>query len=206
MTLVSVRRNHPRHLRERGATAPDRPDFYVKGPCRVLAPGDPIPHVAGLIFEGELALVLGHSPAAPGLAITGYAAANDLIVRNLGSWKQSSAERSMAPRDLHAPGPTDPRAGDWAVGLGPAVSLASVDSLALEVTVNGILRACGSVAELVFPPAGLLSAIEAEVRLAPGDVILCGCIGGAGYLSPGDVVAVSLGSVSRVENRVGARA
>lgn len=189
--VVSVRRNYPRHIRERGLISPRRPDFYVKGPCRVLAPGEPIPYVPGLIFEGELAVVIGRSPSGrrgaghpPTLA--GYAAANDLIVRDLAA----------------APSPADPRHGDWAVALGPVAAPPPLESLVIKVSINGAPRVSGRIADMLFDIPTLLAAIGAEMPLEPGDVILTGCIGGVDYLRPGDTVAVALGGLSCVTNQV----
>ncbi len=191
MRIVSVRRNYQRHIRERSLTPPDRPDFYVKGPCRILASGEAIPYVPGLIFEGELAVIIG-APAIgiPGqgrrATIRGYAAANDLIVRDLAA----------------VSGHPDPRHGDWAVALGRVASPPSLGSLAIEVSVNGVLRVSGRIEEMLFDIPTLLTTIGAEVPLEPGDVILTGCIGGVDYLRPGDSVEVTLVGISRVSNWV----
>jgi 2-keto-4-pentenoate hydratase/2-oxohepta-3-ene-1,7-dioic acid hydratase in catechol pathway len=60
----------------------------------------------------------------------------------------------------------------------------------------------GSTRDLVHGIPALVAAVSRVMTLLPGDVILTGTPAGVGPLAPGDEVAVTVGGVGTLVNRV----
>jgi fumarylpyruvate hydrolase len=58
----------------------------------------------------------------------------------------------------------------------------------IRITVNGEVRQDGSLDEMIWPIADIISHLSRLVTLAPGDLIFTGTPGGVGALQPGDRV------------------
>ena len=96
--------------------------------------------------------------------------------------------------------------GPWMVG---ADELPHPEGLTLRTTVNGRVVQESSTDLMIFDVATLVSAISEFTTLDPGDLIFTGTPSGVGFrrdpqllLGNGDVVAVEIERVGRIENRM----
>jgi len=105
------------------------------------------------------------------------------------------------------------KAWDASTPVGPELvtvdEVADPAALTLHTTVNGETVQESSTALLIFSIARLVSVISEFATLEPGDLILTGTPGGVGFrrepqllLSDGDVVAVEVDGIGRIENRM----
>lgn len=84
-------------------------------------------------------------------------------------------------------------------------------ALTVRTTVNGEVVQEASTGLMIFSAARLISTISEFATLEPGDLILTGTPAGVGFrheppllLGDGDVVAVEVDGIGRIENRVAA--
>jgi 2,4-diketo-3-deoxy-L-fuconate hydrolase len=216
--LYCVGWNYPRHYdegvgRRAGQETEERnwPAFFTKPPAAVVGPGEAIAYdpaiTERLDYEAELALVLGGAgrsiPEERALEhIFGYTLANDVSARDVqrrhgGQWLKGKGMDTYCP-------------------LGPVLVTPDeldVESLILRCTVNGELRQEASVGSMVFPISTLVAELSFGMSVVPGDILLTGTPTGVGFareppvfLGPGDVVAVEIAEIGRLENPVVAQA
>jgi 2-keto-4-pentenoate hydratase/2-oxohepta-3-ene-1,7-dioic acid hydratase in catechol pathway len=57
------------------------------------------------------------------------------------------------------------------------------------------------IADMIFPPAKLVSLISQDVPLQAGDIIACGTSVGVGSMKPGSNVTIIIEGVGRLDNR-----
>lgn len=159
--ILAVRRN-------RGGAAPARPDVFLKAPSAVAGPDDGIrlPSLGRACeCELEVALVIGRSTASlpPGkalAAVAGCCLALDLAVAG-------DEDRGLR------------KSADTFCVLGPWFSelsdLPDLRSLALELSVDGVVRQSGRLADQPFAAAQIVAYLASFMTLHPGDVVLAGC-------------------------------
>lgn len=186
--IIAVHINYPSRAAQRGRV-PSFPSYFLKPATSVAASGDVVERPAGtelLAFEGEIALIIGHSirrlSAEEGWsAVSGITAANDLGVYDLRLADKGSNLRS--------------KGGDGFTPLGPAIiPAADIDPAALRVRtwLNGVLVQDDTTESLLFPFGQLVADLSQLITLEPGDVILTGTPAGASVVVPGDVVEVEV--------------
>ena len=212
--LYCVGWNYPRHYAEgvgkrAGQETEERswPAFFTKPPATVVGPGDGIafdPRITEkLDYEAELALVLGRGGRSireqrAHEHVFGYTLANDVSARDVqrrhgGQWLKGKGMDTYCP-------------------LGPVLVSADeleVESLVLRCAVNGEQRQEARIGTMVFPIARLVAELSLGMTVYPGDILLTGTPPGVGFardpqvfLRPGDVVAVEIPEIGRLENRV----
>lgn len=179
---------------------------FTKATSSIVGPFDEIvvdPTVTSEVdYEGELAVVIGTAgrQIAPNDAwshIFGYTILNDVTARDLqGRHRQWFLGKSP---DTFCP-------------LGPSVVTADdvdASNLQLQTWVNGELRQKANTGELVHDIPTIISVVSASVPLQPGDMIATGTPAGVGigftpprFLADGDVVAIEIDGIGRLENRV----
>lgn len=197
-----------------------QPAFYFTNPAAVLGPNEDVampPGCSELDLELELAAVLGTGGTDLDLdqaaeAICGFLIMNDWSARDL---QRQEVQVGLGPA----------KAKDFATTLGPVLVTADElspylrdDFLDLEMTatINGQLigRDRSSQMAWTFPEMIAYSARGARVR--PGDVFGSGTCGHGSlmemrgrygpdrypYLTPGDVVEVSIEGLGSISNRV----
>lgn len=181
-----------------GAAIPTEPLWFLKAGTSVLDPGGTIRPPAGyagkVLYEGELGVVIGQrckavDEAAAEAAIFGYTVVNDVT----------------ALETLNA----DPSFPQWARAkscdgfgpLGPAIAT-GLDWASRRVTValNGRVRQDYALADMILPPARIVSLLSREMTLEPGDVIACGTSVGALPMRPGMTVEVTIGGIGTLGN------
>lgn len=185
---------------------PTHPIIFTKAPETVIADGEPILFPRGIShcidYEAELAVVIGK----PGKGIAreaayghvfGYTIVNDVTARDL----QQRHKQWFLGKSLDSFCPMGP----W------IVTADEVDpaNLAVSCRVNGELRQDANTRDLIFDIPTLIATISAGMTLRPGDVVATGTPAGVGigftppkYLRPGDEVAIEIGSIGRLVNRV----
>ena len=204
--IYCVGRNFAEHAREMGAVAPlskaDRgtPVFFLKPADAVVTDGV-VPYPPGtddLQHEVELVVALGRD-ASPGILDPGAAMALvfgvgvglDLTRRDL----QSAAKAKGLPWDTG-------KAFDHAAPISALVPLAEAGDLAaldLALEVNGEIRQCGALRDLVWNVPDILHELSKLYALRAGDLVFMGTPAGVGPLRPGDRFLARLGAVATLE-------
>jgi 2,4-didehydro-3-deoxy-L-rhamnonate hydrolase len=97
--------------------------------------------------------------------------------------------------------------------LGPCVvttdELTRPEACRIRTLLNGVALQDGSTADWLFPLPYLLSFLSRIMTLEPGDIVTTGTPAGVGvfrkppvYLQPGDLVALEIEGIGRLENPV----
>lgn len=186
-----VGRNYAEHAREMGADPSASPLFFSK-PATTLVQGPKVrypAHTQSLHHEVELALVLGMGgrdwDAEQALqAVAGYAVAIDLTRRDV----QAQAKQAGHPWEMA-------KAFDQSAPIGSLVAATQWQPQpdhGIRLSVNGQLKQCAKLNEMIWPVPALLAALSKQVTLWPGDVVLTGTPAGVGPLEVGDVVVAEL--------------
>jgi 2-keto-4-pentenoate hydratase/2-oxohepta-3-ene-1,7-dioic acid hydratase in catechol pathway len=156
-----------------------------------------------LDYEGELAVIIGRpiwraSREQAMSAVAGYSAYNDFTVRD---WQRHSTQ--------WLPGKNFPKTGAFGPALVTTDDVGPVDALTITTKVNGEIRQCAQVSDLIFDIPQLVEYITQFTALAPADVIVTGTPGGVGqfmtpprFLQDGDVVEVDIPRVGMLRNVV----
>ena len=194
--VVAVDGNYPGG--PRGSDGPPaEPVLFLKPSTAVAGPQDSIAYPAKITerieHEGELAVIIGRlcrdvPPHRAAEVIFGYACANDVTARDLaerdGQWTRAKGFDTFCP-------------------LGPWIET-EVDPGDLDLTtrVNGEVRQQARTSQLRFGVPALIAYVSQIMTLLPGDVLLTGTPAGAGPLTDGDEVSVSIEGIGTLTNRV----
>jgi fumarylpyruvate hydrolase len=184
--IYCVGRNYAAHTREMGGD-PQResPFFFSKPADAVVASGWRLPfpvNTADLHHEVELVVALykGGANIHAGDAVElvfGYAAGIDLTRRDL----QAEAKKAGRPWDMAKGFDHSAPVGALTRGLPPAAG-------PIVLTVDGNVRQCGDLKDMIWSVAEVIAALSAYVQLAPGDLIFTGTPAGVGPIRPGETV------------------
>jgi 5-oxopent-3-ene-1,2,5-tricarboxylate decarboxylase/2-hydroxyhepta-2,4-diene-1,7-dioate isomerase len=184
----------------RMAQLPRVPSYFLKPPSSLSAHGEPVVRPKGcrfLNYEGEIAVVIGRRCRGVSLDraldyVGGYTIANDWGVHDFRHADRGSMLR-VKGQDGFCP-------------LGPAlVDAADVDpdDLTIRTYVNGELVQEGHTgSDLMFSFAYQVADVARLVTLEPGDVLLTGTPANSRPVEPGDLVAVAVDGIGRLENTV----
>lgn len=226
--IICVGRNYAEHAAELGNMPPaelgpdSRPLLFFKPPSALLPNGGTIRIPKGSTrtdYEGEIALVISQRCKDVPIEraydyLLGVTAFNDVTERD---WQQADGQWARAKGlDSFAPcGPCVDTSAAEALRLGRQMQASftaqtgntGVDAekqlpLSVSTIVNGEPRQHGSVAQMAFGIAFLISYISSLFTLEAGDLIPTGTPAGIGPLHPGDSVAVELSCGVRLENAV----
>lgn len=186
---------------------PDIPLFFSKPVTAVVGPGAPIVLdrrlTASLDYEVELAVVIGTGgtwiePEDALAHVFGFTLVNDVSARDL----QFRTSQFFYGKGLDSYCP-----------MGPAITsideMPPLESVMLELLVNGDLRQSEAAGNMLFSPAMAIAELSKGITLEPGDVISLGTPGGCGYqmtpatfLEPGDVVECRASGIGSLTNTV----
>jgi 5-oxopent-3-ene-1,2,5-tricarboxylate decarboxylase/2-hydroxyhepta-2,4-diene-1,7-dioate isomerase len=184
----------------RMAQLPSTPSYFMKPPSSLSAHLEPVVRPLGcrfLNYEGEIAVVIGRRCRGVSVAdaldfVGGYTVANDWGVHDFRHADRGSMLR-VKGQDGFCP-------------LGPAlVDASDVDpeDLTIRTFVNGELVQEGNTgSDLMFSFAYQVADLSRLVTLEPGDVLLTGTPANSRPVEPGDVVAVEVDGLGRLENTV----
>lgn len=201
--------NFADHVAEMGETAIVRPYHFISPPTVLSGDGDPVHRPQGaelLDWEVELVAIVGRrcfrveeSSALDVLA--GYTVGNDVSVRGAG------IKHPIFGLDWGVA-----KNGDELTPIGPALVPARFvpdpQSLAMTLTVDGVLRQDSSTAQMLVSVAAQIAAITRFTTLNPGDLILtgtpAGTAGGHGgaYLEDGAVMVAEIEGIGRLTNQI----
>jgi len=182
------------------ARLPQAPSYFLKPPSSLSAHRAPVRRPRGcrfLNYEGEIAVVIGRRCLGATIDdalsyVRGYTVANDWGVHDFRHADRGSMLR-VKGQDGFCP-------------LGPAlVDAADVDpgDLAIRTYVNGELAQEGHTGtDLMFSFAYQVADVSRLITLEPGDVLLTGTPANSRPVEPGDVVAVEVDGIGRLENTV----
>jgi 2-keto-4-pentenoate hydratase/2-oxohepta-3-ene-1,7-dioic acid hydratase in catechol pathway len=189
-----------RAVEYRMARLPQTPSYFMKPPSSLSAHGAAVVRPKGcrfLNYEGEVAVVIGRRCRGVAISdaldyVAGYTVANDWGIHDFRHADRGSMLR-VKGQDGFCP-------------LGPAlVDAADVDpeDLTLRTYVNGEQVQEGNTGtDLMFSFAYQIADLARLITLEPGDVLLTGTPANSRPVEPGDVVAVEIDGIGRLENEV----
>ena len=206
--LICVGRNYAEHAREQGAEVPQEPLIFAKAPS-ALHPHQgeiQLPKLSDQVdYEAELVVVIGRRawqvPQAEALDyVAGYCCGNDVTARD---WqKQKPGQQWLLGKSFDTFAPLGP----WLVSSQEVVD---PGNLRVEMQLNGRVVQNGHTSHMMFPVDFLIAYLTQVMTLEVGDLIFTGTPAGVGvaqdpprFLQPGDQLAVEIGGVGRLENRV----
>lgn len=184
-----------------GHAVPDTPLYFLKAASSLLAPGGTIRQPSGYagrtVYEGELGIVIGRRCLGAGEAeaedaIFGYTCVNDVTALDLLTADPSFPQWARA-KSCDTFGPVGPAI---ATGLDPS-------ALVVRTLLNGRERQNYPVADMILPPARIVSLLSREMTLMPGDLIACGTSLGVLPMRAGAEVSVVIDGIGALTNRFG---
>lgn len=204
--IYCVGRNYAEHAREMGHDPDREPPFFFSKPADAILPeGTSLPYpplTDDLNHEAELVVALGSGGrdiAVEDAAahIWGYAVGCDLTLRDL----QAVAKKAGRPWDLA-------KGFDNSAACGPVHPVTATGLLTsgrIALSVNGVERQTGDLADMIWSVAEVISCLSAAVELKAGDLIYTGTPAGVGKLVPGDLVQVEVAGLAPLAFRIGER-
>ena len=178
---------------------PAEPLYFLKGNNSFLAANQvirtPKSYSGKVVYEGELGIVIGKriheaDEAEAANAIFGYTCINDvtaieILNRDPGyaQWTRSKSFNTFGVFGPYITTDVDP------------------SKLSIQTILNDQERQNYPVADMIFPPAKLVSLISRDVPLDVGDIIACGTSVGVGSMKPGSNVSIIIEGIGRLDNR-----
>jgi 2-keto-4-pentenoate hydratase/2-oxohepta-3-ene-1,7-dioic acid hydratase in catechol pathway len=203
--IIAIGRNYEEHADEEGADAPTAPEIFLKHTSSLTAAHSPIEwdpnYTSQIDWEAELGVVIARPardvPAEEALDyVLGYTAFNDVSARDL----QFGDLQWARGKSLDTFGPCGPV-------LVTADEIPHPQGLGIRCLLNGEVVQESNTAAMYFGVAEIISYCSRAFTLRPGDLIITGTPGGVGafhkppvWMRPGDVVAVEIDSIGRLEN------
>jgi 2-keto-4-pentenoate hydratase/2-oxohepta-3-ene-1,7-dioic acid hydratase in catechol pathway len=202
--IVAIGLNYMDHVRESGATPPEKPLVFTKFTTSLIGDGDEIRIPRAITqrvdWEVELAVVIDRTATSVSTEdalsyVRGYTVANDVSARDVqfadGQWVRAKSLDTFCPLGAELVQVDDPQ------------------NLKLFTRVNGETVQDSNTSEMIFGVAELISFCSQSFTLEPGDVILTGTPWGCGeFMEPkrslkgGDVVECEIEGVGVLRNPV----
>jgi 2-keto-4-pentenoate hydratase/2-oxohepta-3-ene-1,7-dioic acid hydratase in catechol pathway len=182
------------------AKLPQTPSYFMKPPSSLSGHRAPVVRPAGcrfLNYEGEVAVVIGRRCRGVTVdealdCVAGYTVANDWGVHDFRHADRGSMLRVKGQDGFCPLGPALVDAGD-----------VDPEDLTLRTYVNGEPVQEGHTGtDLMFSFAYQVADVARLITLEPGDVLLTGTPANSRPVEPGDVVAVEIDGIGRLENHV----
>ena len=182
------------------ARMPSEPSYFMKPPSSLSGHLSPVMRPVGcrfLNYEGEVAVVIGRRCHRVTLDaaldyVGGYTVANDWGVHDFRHADRGSMLRVKGQDGFCPLGPVMIDPGD-----------VDPDDLTLRTFVNGEEVQHGHTgSDLMFSFAYQIADVARLITLEPGDVLLTGTPAHSRPVEPGDVVAVEVEGIGRLENTV----
>jgi acylpyruvate hydrolase len=206
--FICVGLNYADHAAEGNNPIPDYPALFVRVNSSLIGHGEPmiVPKASEKFdYEAELTIVIGktcrHVSEDKALDyVFGYTIFNDGSIRDY----QRKSTQWTAGKNFDGTGPLGP----WIVTADEVPPGAK--GLGIRSILNGSQVLQNSNTDnLIFDTARLVSIISEVMTLEPGDLIATGTPGGVGYprkppifLKKGDMIAVEIDKIGRLENPV----
>lgn len=197
--IIAVHLTYRSRLEEYAARTPANPSYFLKPPSTLNGHRGEIRRPSGtrfLNYEGELAVVIGRRMKGVGIDealdhVAGYAPANDVGLHDFRHADRGSMLRVKGQ--------------DGFLPLGPELVPASEfdpTRFNLRTYLNGEVVQEGGAEDMVWGVAYQLADLCRLITLEPGDVVLTGTPAHSRPMEPGDVVAVEIDGLGRLENTV----
>ena len=195
--IFCIGRNYADHVREMGGDPKENPPvFFTKPADAIVRDGAEIPYAQAtqnLHFEGELVLALKAggkdlNSTQADAAIFGYAAGCDLTRRD----HQKRAKDAGAPWDTA-------KGFDQSAPVGEIKLKESVGDLAnvrLSTYINGEKKQDAPLANMIWSPTEIITALSQQFELKAGDLIFTGTPEGVGPVVQGDKIRVEIGPLT----------
>lgn len=197
--IIAVHLTYQSRLTEYAARTPAYPSYFMKPPTTLNGHRGIVRRPRGtrfLNYEGELAVVIGRRmhgvPVDEALAyVAGYAPANDIGLHDFRHADRGAMLR-VKGQDGFLP------IGPWVT---PAAEFDPTD-FTLRTHLNGVLVQEATAEDLIWGVAYQLADLCRLITLEPGDVVLTGTPANSRPMEPGDVVAVEISGLGRVESTI----
>ena len=200
--VYCVGRNYAEHVVEMGNDTREPPFFFGKPADAVVVGGADMPYppqTADLHHEVELVVAIGKdgSDIAPADALAhvyGYAVGLDMTRRDL----QGQAKKAGRPWDMA-------KGFDQSAPIGtiePAAAIGHPDQGAITLSVNGVERQRGDLADQIWNVPDTIAYLSQFVALKAGDIIMTGTPAGVGAVLRGDVLEGAIAGVGTVRTRI----
>jgi 5-oxopent-3-ene-1,2,5-tricarboxylate decarboxylase/2-hydroxyhepta-2,4-diene-1,7-dioate isomerase len=197
--IIAVHLTYQSRIDEYAAKTPPAPSYFMKPPTTLNGHRGTINRPRGakfLNYEGELAVVIGRRMKGVGIDealdhVAGYAPANDVGLHDF-----RHADRGAMLRV---------KGQDGFLPIGPEVVPATEfdpTNFELTTTLNGEVVQQATADDLIWGVAYQLADLNRLITLEPGDVILTGTPAHSRPMEAGDVVAVEISGLGRVESTV----
>jgi len=205
--IICVGLNYHEHVKETGSETPAAPTYFAKYTDALIGANDDIqlPRIdvsTSVDWEVELTIVIGsnarHVSAANALDhVAGYTVLNDVSVRDY----QKRTKQFLAGKTFESATPVGPV-------MTTTDELGDGSGLALQTTLDGVVKQSSTTDELVFGVRELVADLSAIATLRPGDIIATGTPSGVGaarkppeWLTPGATVVCSVEGIGELHNR-----
>ena len=195
--IICVHLNYSSRVAEFMGKLPPAPTYFQKPTSALNSHGAAVVRPEGcqwLNYEGEIAIVIGRtcrniSPAEAGDYIAGYSIANDYGLHDF--------------RDTDAGSMLRVKGSDTLCPVGPGVVTDwDFRHKQITTTVNGNVVQLGNTDEMEWDMHYLVADIARNITLEPGDLLLSGTPANSRPVQPGDVVAVEVEGLGRLENHI----
>ncbi len=200
--VYCVGRNYAEHAAEMGHDTREPPFFFGKPADAIVVGGADIayPSQTG-DFHHEIELVVAIGKDGSGIDagraldhVYGYAAGLDMTRRDL----QALAKKAGRPWDMA-------KGFDQSAPIGtiePASTIGHPDSGAITLSVNGVERQRGDLADQIWNVPDTIAYLSQFVALKAGDIIMTGTPAGVGAVVRGDVLEGVITGVGTVRTRI----
>ncbi|HEX9794650.1 MAG TPA: fumarylacetoacetate hydrolase family protein [Planctomycetota bacterium] len=201
-------RNFAEHAREFGLAPPPELVWFAKLPDVLTGPGAAVPIPAWLQGrvdpEAEVVVLIGAALSDASLeeaeaALAAYTLGNDVTARGQVAEDRKRGWPWLRCKNLAGFGPLGPA---WV----PAPVLGALAAIELRGLVDGELRQCAKLGDLLWSPAAALAEISRWTPLLAGDVVFLGTPAGVAPVHPGELLQVEADGLGRLENPVTTRA
>ena len=197
--IIAVHLTYQSRLTEYAARTPAYPSYFMKPPTTLNGHRGIVRRPRGtrfLNYEGELAVVIGRRmhgvPEAEALSyVAGYAPANDIGLHDFRHADRGAMLR-VKGQDGFLP------IGPWVT---PADEFDPTD-FTLRTYLNGEVVQQATTEDMIWGVAYQLADLSRLITLEPGDVVLTGTPANSRPMEPGDVVAVEISGLGRVESTI----
>ena len=200
--VYCVGRNYAEHAAEMGHDTREPSFFFGKPADAIVVGGADIAYpsqTGDLHHEIELVVAIGKDGSGidAGNALDhvyGYAAGLDMTRRDL----QAVAKKAGRPWDMA-------KGFDQSAPIGtiePASAIGHPDKGAITLSVNGVERQRGDLADQIWNVPDTIAYLSTFVALKAGDIIMTGTPAGVGAVVRGDVLEGAIAGVGTVRTRI----
>jgi 5-oxopent-3-ene-1,2,5-tricarboxylate decarboxylase/2-hydroxyhepta-2,4-diene-1,7-dioate isomerase len=197
--IIAVHLTYRSRVDEYAAQVPPAPSYFMKPPTALNGHRGELrrPHGARFLnYEGELAVVIGRRMKGVGIDqalahVAGYAPANDVGLHDFRHADRGAMLRVKGQDGFLPIGPELVPAGEF-----------DPTDFTLRTHLNGEVVQEATADDLIWGVAYQLADLCRLITLEPGDVVLTGTPANSRPMEPGDVVAVEIDGLGRIENTV----